>query len=57
MVRDAQGQAVSLASQLPTLDEGVLMDEAKQASLPEPFRSGWPAASAEQFERRARVRA
>ncbi len=57
MVRDAQGQAVSLASQLPTLDGGVLMDEAKQASLPEPFRSGWPAASAEQFERRARVRA
>ncbi len=57
MVRDAQGRAVSLASQLPTLEAGDLLDEAKLSTLPEPFRSEWAAASAEHFERRARVRA
>ena len=56
MVRDAQGHAVSLASQLPTVDEGALLDEANLASLPEPFRSEWAASSAEHFERRARPR-
>ncbi len=56
MVRDAQGRAVSMASQLPTLEEGALLDEAKRASLPEPFRSEWAAADAAHFERRARPR-
>jgi hypothetical protein len=35
----------------------VLLEEAKLVTLPEPFRSEWSAASAEHFERRARVRA
>jgi len=56
MVRDAQGHAVSLASQLPTVEQGALLDEAKLGLLPEPFCSEWAAASAEQFERRARPR-
>ena len=56
MVRDAQGHAVSLASQLPTVGDGDLLDEGRLAALPEPFRSEWAAASAEHFERRARPR-
>lgn len=56
MVRDAQGRAVSLASQLPTLEAGALLDDAKLAALPEPFRSEWAAADAAHFERRARPR-
>ncbi len=53
MVRDASGMAVPLSSTLPTLGEGVLLDEAQLAGLPEPFRSQWPAATAAHFERRA----
>jgi hypothetical protein len=51
MVRDADGRAVSLASQIPTLEHGVLLDEAQLSNLPEPFRSDWQASSPESFAR------
>jgi hypothetical protein len=55
MVRDADGRAVSLASQIPTLEHGVLLDETQLPDLPEPFRSDWQASSAESFMRAARI--
>ncbi len=55
-VRNASGVAVSLASTLPALEEGALLDEAKVDSLAEPFRSHWVSASTDTFERRARPR-
>ena len=55
-VRNVSGVAVSLASTLPSMEEGALLDEAKLALLPEPFRSHWSDASADHFERRARPR-
>jgi len=51
MVRDGSGQAVSLDTQIPTLAHGVLLDESQLTSLPEPFRSEWQLASAENFAR------
>jgi len=51
MVRDADGRAVSLASQIPTLEHGVLLDEAQLSNLPEPFRSDWQVSSPESFAR------
>ncbi len=57
MVRDTQGRAVTLASTLPTLEHGVLLDPGRLSQLPEPFRSQWVQASADHFERRARTRA
>jgi hypothetical protein len=57
MVRDADGRAVSLASQIPTLAPGVLLDETQLPSLPEPFRSDWQASSAESFARAAQATA
>ncbi len=55
-VRNVSGVAVSLASTLPALEAGVLLDEGKLDVLPEPFRSHWADASADHFERRARPR-
>jgi hypothetical protein len=57
MVRDAQGRAVTLASTLPTLEQGALLDPGRLSQLPEPFRSQWAQASADHFERRPRARA
>jgi len=51
MVRDGSGQAVSLDTQIPALAHGVLLDESQLTSLPEPFRSEWQLASAENFAR------
>ncbi len=56
MVRDAQGRAVSLASTLPTLEPGALLEPTRLPALPEPFRSQWELASPAHFERRGRVR-
>jgi glutamate synthase domain-containing protein 2 len=55
MVRDADGRAVSLASQIPTLAPGVLLDETQLPNLPEPFRSDWQASSPESFARVAQA--
>lgn len=53
MVRDVAGQAVTLSSTLTTVAQGALLDEALLGVQPEPYRSQWPAASAQHFERRA----
>lgn len=55
-VRDVAGRAVPLASTLPTVATGALLDEARLPGLPEPYSSQWAAASAQHFERRVRVR-
>ena len=55
-VRDMTGKAVTLASTLTTLKEGVLMDAAALEHLPEPFGTYWGAADPNTFERRSRVR-
>ena len=55
-VRNVSGVAVSLASTLPAIEAGALLDEAKIELLPEPFRSHWTSANADTFERRARPR-
>ena len=54
MVRNASSTAVPLSSLLPTVPAGALLDEAQLASLPEPFCSQWPLATAVSFERRTR---
>lgn len=56
MVRDQAGHAVPLALTLPTVQLGDLLVEGVADSLPEPFRTYWPTATAEFFERRARPR-
>ena len=55
-VRNVSGIAVSMASTLPVMHDGDLLDESKLEQLAEPFRSHWAAASADHFERRARPR-
>lgn len=56
MVRNQAGHAVPLALTLPTVQLGDLLVEGVADSLPEPFRTYWPTATAEFFERRARPR-
>ena len=50
MMRDATGQAVPMSRQLPTLAEGVLLNDTLDANaLPEPFKSYWQRARVEAF--------
>jgi hypothetical protein len=49
MVRNAEGMALPLATSLPTLAQGVLIEADNIAQLPEPFRSYWHAATARSF--------
>jgi hypothetical protein len=50
MMRDATGQAVPMSRQLPTLAEGVLLNDTLDANaLPEPFKSYWQRARVETF--------
>ncbi|HSG19377.1 MAG TPA: FMN-binding glutamate synthase family protein, partial [Burkholderiaceae bacterium] len=49
MVRDENGRAQPLSASLVRLSKGSLLDEAMRASLPEPYRSGWAAASTAHF--------
>lgn len=49
MVRTAEGVAVPLATILPTLTEGALLQPDKLAALPEPFCSYWNKSSAQSF--------
>ena len=56
MVRNAEGQAVTLATTLSKMTQGALLAEGKRTKLPEPFNTYWAVASAEHFERRAAKR-
>jgi glutamate synthase domain-containing protein 2 len=49
MVRDKSGLAQPLSASLVRLSKGSLLDDAMRASLPEPYKSGWAAASAAHF--------
>jgi hypothetical protein len=57
MVREADGHPVPLATTLPTVGEGALLDESKLSELPEPFKTYWTSADPATFERRRAVRA
>lgn len=52
MVRDSSGHPVPLATTLPTVSEGALLDEGALTALPEPFRTYWASADPARFERR-----
>ena len=56
-VREADGHPVPLATTLPTVAEGALLDESKLSELPEPFRTYWTSADPATFDRRRAVRA
>ncbi|MGA1660338.1 MAG: glutamate synthase-related protein, partial [Burkholderiaceae bacterium] len=49
MVRDRSGLAQPLSASLVKLARGSLLDDAMRASLPEPYKTGWAAASAAHF--------
>jgi glutamate synthase domain-containing protein 2 len=57
MVREADGHPVPLATTLPTVAEGALLDVGKLSELPEPFRTYWTSADPATFDRRRAVRA
>jgi len=52
MVREADGHPVPLATTLPVVPEGALLDESKLPELPEPFKTYWASADPSTFERR-----
>ena len=49
MVRDENGRAQPLSTSLVRLSKGSLLDDTMRASLPEPYKSGWQAASTAHF--------
>ena len=57
MVREANGHPVPLATVLPTVAEGALLDASKLSELPEPFSTYWANADPTTFDRRRVVRA